>query len=162
MSETATLQPAARERLPDRREHVLIDFTTTDGFRYTAGLGYFEDGRLAEIFLNADKIGTAIETAARDSAVVASLALQHGVPPDTIRHALSRNGNGDASGPLGALLDLLASAAIRWTSRGNTPQTTKMRPNLSIAVAYDGRGKRVGCFSSGTSAAVKGSNTVKP
>jgi hypothetical protein len=61
-----------RKRLPNRREHTLVNFTTLDGFRYTAGLGYFDDGRLAEIFLNADKIGTAIETAARDSAVVAS------------------------------------------------------------------------------------------
>jgi hypothetical protein len=57
-----------REPLPNRREHVLINFTTTDGFRYTAGLGYFDDGRLAEIFLNAEKVGTAIETTARDSA----------------------------------------------------------------------------------------------
>jgi hypothetical protein len=107
MSEPAFLQ-AARERLPNRRAHELIDFTTLDGFRYTAGLGYFDDGRLAEIFLNAEKIGTAIATAARDSAVVASLALQHGVPPDIIRHALTRNGNGEAGGPLGILLDLLA------------------------------------------------------
>jgi|SRR5579862_3751216 len=111
MSDACTNQVAARDRLPDRREHTLVSFTTSDGFRYTAGLGYFEDGRLAEIFLNAEKIGTAIETAARDSAVVASLALQHGVPPDTIRHALTRNGNGEASGPLGTLLDLLASEA---------------------------------------------------
>jgi hypothetical protein len=36
-----------REPLPTRREHVLINFTTADGFRYTAGLGYFDDGRLA-------------------------------------------------------------------------------------------------------------------
>jgi ribonucleoside-diphosphate reductase alpha chain len=97
-----------RERVPNRREHTLINFTTSDGFKYTAGLGYFEDGRLAEVFLNAEKIGTAIETAARDSAVVASLALQHGVPPETIRHALTRNGDGSASGALGTLLDLLA------------------------------------------------------
>jgi YD repeat-containing protein len=108
MSEPAFLQ-AARERLPNRRAHELIDFTTPDGFRYTAGLGYFDDGRLAEIFLNAEKIGTAIETAARDSAVVASLALQHGVPPETIRRALTRNGNGEAGGPPGTLLDLLAA-----------------------------------------------------
>jgi len=99
---------AARRRLSNRRSHVLIDFEA-DGFRYTAGIGHFEDGQLAEIFLNAEKGGTAIETAARDSAVVASIALQHGVPPDTIRHALTRNGNGDASGPLGTLLDLLAN-----------------------------------------------------
>ena len=107
MSETAKAFAAERERLPERREHALINFTTADGFRYTAGLGYFEDGRLAEIFLNAEKIGTAIETAARDSAVVASLALQHGVPLETIRRALTRNGNSEASGPLGTLLDLL-------------------------------------------------------
>lgn len=99
--------------LADRREHAPIGFTTADGFRYTAGLGCFGDGRLAEIFLNADKVGTAIETAARDSAVVASLALQHGIQPDTIRHALTRNGNSDARGPLGELLDLLASEAVR-------------------------------------------------
>ena len=98
-----------RKRTPNRRQHVLIDFTTADGFRYTAGLGYFDDGRLAEIFLNTQKIGTAIETTARDSAVVASLALQHGVPTKAIRRALTRSGNGRAAGPLGTLLDLLAS-----------------------------------------------------
>jgi hypothetical protein len=98
-----------RERLPNRREHELVTFQTAEGFRYTAGLGFFEDGRLAEIFLNADKVGTAIETAAHDSAVVASLALQYGLPPETLRRALSRNANGIASGPLGTLLDFLAS-----------------------------------------------------
>jgi hypothetical protein len=113
MTDAAQSPIIVRQRLPDRREHKVIKFTTVDGFRYTAGLGYFDDGRLAEIFLNAEKIGTAIETAARDSAVVASLALQHGVPVDTIRHALTRNGNGEASGPLGTLLDLLAAEAPR-------------------------------------------------
>jgi hypothetical protein len=98
-----------RSRLPNRREHELVTFQTADGFRYTAGLGYFADGQLGEIFLNADKVGTAIETAARDSAVVASLALQHGASPEAIRRALSRNENGEASGPLGALLDLLVA-----------------------------------------------------
>jgi hypothetical protein len=113
MSEAAKPVIAARERLPNRRAHTLVNFITRDGFTYTAGLGYFDDGRLAEIFLNAKKIGTAIETAAHDSAVVASLALQHGVPPETIRHALTRNGDGSASGALGTLLDLLASKAVR-------------------------------------------------
>src|ERR1700722_248546 len=98
-----------RDRLPNRREHALVTFQTADGFHYTAGLGYFADGRLAEIFLNADKVGTAIETAARDSAIIASLGLQCGVPVEMIRRALSRNENGKASGPLGTLLDLLAA-----------------------------------------------------
>ena len=50
VTENAKALAARRERVPDRREHALINFTTTDGFRYTAGLGYFENGRLAEIF----------------------------------------------------------------------------------------------------------------
>lgn len=79
------------------------------GFRYLAGIGHYDDGRLAEIFLNAEKGGTAIDDAARDSAVVASIALQHGVAPDTLRRALMRNSTGTASGPLGVLLDLLAA-----------------------------------------------------
>jgi hypothetical protein len=86
----------------------VINFSTSDGFTYNAGLGYLADGRLAEIFLNADKIGTAAETAARDSAVVASVALQHGADVETLRRAPMRNSEGMASGPLGALLDLLA------------------------------------------------------
>jgi hypothetical protein len=101
--------PALRNRLPNRREHTIVTFETSDGFTFTAGLGYFEDGRLAEIFLTAEKAGTAVEVAARDSAVVASLGLQCGVPVETIRRALSRNENGEASGPLGTLLDLLAA-----------------------------------------------------
>jgi hypothetical protein len=74
-------------------------------------VGCPDDGRFAEIFSNAQKIGTAIETAARDVAVIASLALKHDVPPETIRRALTRNGDGSASGALGTLLDLLASGS---------------------------------------------------
>lgn len=73
-----TVALSGRRRLPNRREHTLVNFATSDGFTYTAGLGYFDDGDLAEIFLNAEKIGTSIETAARDSAVLASLALRTG------------------------------------------------------------------------------------
>jgi hypothetical protein len=108
MSEAAIPRAAARERLPNRRAHMLLNIEA-GGFRYVAGVGHYDDGRLAEIFLNAEKGGTAIDDAARDSAVVASIALQHGVDPDMLLHALMRSGNGTASGPLGTLLDLLAS-----------------------------------------------------
>jgi hypothetical protein len=50
-------------------------------------------------------------------AVVASLALQHGVPPETIRRALTRHGGGAGSGALGTLLDLLAEAGANRVSR---------------------------------------------
>jgi hypothetical protein len=53
----ADTAPLTRKRLPNRRGHMLLDFEA-DGFWYTAGLGFLEDGRLAEVFLNASKIGT--------------------------------------------------------------------------------------------------------
>jgi hypothetical protein len=104
----ATAHNVSRRRLPNRREHELLDFEH-GGFRYIGGIGRFEDGRLAEVFLNVAKSGTAIENHARDAAIVASVALQYGTPVDVIRHALTRNGDGSASGALGRLLDLLAS-----------------------------------------------------
>jgi hypothetical protein len=111
-----------RDRLPNRRAHTLLNIEA-GGFRYVAGVGHYRDGRLAEIFLTAAKGGTAIDDAARDSAVVASIALQHGVDAHTLRHALMRNGSGVASGPLGTLLDLLANA------RGDNAHTTGVVPD---------------------------------
>jgi ribonucleoside-diphosphate reductase alpha chain len=92
MSEAAKPLIAARERLPNRRAHTLLNIEA-GGFRYVAGVGHYDDGRLAEIFLNAEKGGSPLDDAARDSAVVASIALQHGVDPDMLRRALMRNSN---------------------------------------------------------------------
>jgi hypothetical protein len=102
-------EPDRRTRLPQRRAHQLVDFEH-GGQRYTAGIGRFEDGRLAEVFLNVPgRVGSAIEAMARDAATVASIALQYGAPPETLRRALTRNTDGTAGGPLGAVLDLMAS-----------------------------------------------------
>jgi ribonucleoside-diphosphate reductase alpha chain len=53
------------------------------------------------------KVNSQADTAARDSAVIASLALQHGAPVETLRRALLRDSQGNASGPLGCALDLI-------------------------------------------------------
>src|SRR5262249_53708196 len=96
-----------RKCLPNRRGHELLDFEHA-GIGYAAGVGRFEDGSLAEIFLNTRKHGTAVDVNARDAAVAASLLLQHGCPIETLRRALTRNADGSASGPLARALDLLA------------------------------------------------------
>jgi hypothetical protein len=95
-----------RERLPNRRGHELLSFKH-GGIRYIAGVGRFENGDLAEIFLNAHKHGTAVDVSARDAAVAASLLLQHGCCVHTLRKALTRNSDGSASGPLARALDML-------------------------------------------------------
>ena len=98
---------AIRERLPNRRGHELITFEH-GGVRYHAGIGRFDGGGLAEVFLNGAKCGTDLDTNAKDSAIVCSLALQAGVPSAVIRRALTSNRDGSASGPLGRVLDIMA------------------------------------------------------
>lgn len=98
---------SARSRLPNRREHEVFKFWH-GGFLYTAGIGRYGHGPIGEVFLDADKAGTAIQTHARDGAVILSLLLQHGCAIETIRKTVTRLPNGDAAGPFGTLLDLIA------------------------------------------------------
>jgi hypothetical protein len=99
-----------RRRLPNRPNrppHLVVEFEH-GGFAYTAGIGFFDDAgqQPAEIFLTTAKHGTLLDTNARDAAIAASLLLQHGCPAETLRRALTRNGDGSASGPLAAALDI--------------------------------------------------------
>jgi hypothetical protein len=98
-----------RQRLANRRNSETFSFEC-NGLDYTATISFFPDQRLAEIFLSNCKAGSHSDAAARDSAVVCSLALQYGVPVETIRHALLRDGHGVASSPLGMALDLIAES----------------------------------------------------
>jgi hypothetical protein len=96
---------AARRRLPDRRASETFTLECA-GLQYTATISRFDDGRLGEIFLTNHKAGSAADTAARDPRTVCSIALQFGADVATIRKALCPDGSGNASGPLGAALDL--------------------------------------------------------
>ena len=96
---------------PSRRLHEVVQFEH-DGFTYVAGIGRFDDGKLPKVFLNADKVGTAMETQARDAAVTASLFFQNGGSPEILRRALTRNADGNASSALGKLLYILLSEGM--------------------------------------------------
>jgi hypothetical protein len=104
----------ARRILPNRRASQQIAFEC-NGLRYVATVSFFPDGRLAEIFLGNAKAGSHSDSAAKDSAVVCSIALQYDVPLDVIRRALMRDSQGRASSPLGCALDMIA-ANERWTT----------------------------------------------
>jgi hypothetical protein len=94
-----------RERLSDRRRSESFEFTHV-GITYVASVERFEDGRVAEVFLSATKPGSLADSAARDAAIVASIALQHGADPEALRHSLGRGATGAAASPLGRALDL--------------------------------------------------------
>jgi hypothetical protein len=77
------------------------------GVPYTVGFSRFDDGSLAEVFIDNHKCTSDLSSDARDAAVALSISLQHGVPPEAIRDAVTRDANGEASGILGCVLDLL-------------------------------------------------------
>jgi hypothetical protein len=99
-----------RERLPNRRNSETFVFEC-NGLRYVATTSCFPNGELAEIFINNAKAGSHSDSAAKDSAVVCSIALQHGVPLEIIRKALLRDSHGRPSSPLGAALDVIAGGS---------------------------------------------------
>jgi hypothetical protein len=99
-----------RERLLDRRASESFSFRW-NGILFAATISRFSDGRLAEIFLTNGKVGSDADAAARDSAVVCSLALQFGAPVETIRRAMLRDAQSVAASPLGQALDLFVGIA---------------------------------------------------
>ena len=100
----------ARCRLPNRRFSENFSFEVGT-LRFTCTISRFPDGRISEMFLSNHKNGNQSDTNARDSAIILSIALQHGADIDVIRRALCRDSQGRALGPIGTALDLIAKAA---------------------------------------------------
>ena len=102
-----------RRRLPNRRGSTTFDVVVAN-LKYTATVSFFPGtDQIAGIFLTNHRASSDAGAAAADSAVVASLALQHGVPLEVIRKGLMRDSRGQARTPLGAVLDLIAAEAAR-------------------------------------------------
>jgi len=99
----------ARRTLPNRHDSETFEIQV-GGLHYTCSVSRFPDGSVGEVFLQNHKPGSQSDFNARDAAIVASLALQHGVPLETIRRALLRDSHGHASTPLGVALDRIAGA----------------------------------------------------
>jgi hypothetical protein len=97
----------ARQQLPNRRASETFTLECA-GLQYIATISRFADGRIGEIFLTNHKAGSAADTAARDAAITCSIALQFGADIEMIRLALCRDSRGNANGPLGVALDMLA------------------------------------------------------
>ncbi len=95
-----------RQRLLNRRFSETFGLECA-GLKYVATISRFDDGRLAEVFLSNHRAGSHADANPKDAAIVGSIALQHGVPVDTLRKALLRDSQGRPSSPLGAALDLI-------------------------------------------------------
>jgi hypothetical protein len=116
-----------RERLPDRRDAETVAFIHNNR-RWRACFSRFSDGRLGEVFLDAER-ESPIAEAARESALLASLALQHGCPIETLHHALDGRDIGPLAPPLQGFATLRPSP--RQNEEGDEkclfPMTTSTR-----------------------------------
>jgi hypothetical protein len=74
---------------------------------FAVTVGYYADGRVAEVFIDGAKSGTDMGAVTRDGAILLSLALQHGVALATIKHAITRNQRGEAETIVGAVVEAL-------------------------------------------------------
>jgi len=83
-----------RERLPSRRPNQtrVIRWAGSDDqpTEFSVTVGYFLDGRPGEVFANGPKGGSAMQALLEDSCVAVSLALQSGVKPEALAHAMGR------------------------------------------------------------------------
>lgn len=130
-----------RRILPQRRSAETFD-VVHGPYRFIVSIGYFDDGaEPAEIFVTGTKAGSDMEALARDGAVLLSLALQHGVPVQTIVHSITRDGLGAPSSVIGALADQLATIAPapRAHTNGSAHHDQQIRISKSGSARRGGR-----------------------
>jgi hypothetical protein len=77
-----------REWLSNRRGNLSVPLEY-EGHTYRTTAGWFDDGRLAEIFLHTGKAGTQLQANADTASILVSLLLQHRVAPQVILHSIS-------------------------------------------------------------------------
>ncbi|MDA9521655.1 hypothetical protein XI06_15220 [Bradyrhizobium sp. CCBAU 11434] len=120
-----------RQRPADRRAHETIAIEHGNQ-RYKIGLGRELQpgqtlGPIVEVFLNAQKVNSSLDVLASDGAILMSLLLQHGCPPDVICHAMKRNPNGTPASPLGVAASYLIEQSEQASrsdavANGNQPK----------------------------------------
>ena len=98
-----------RQALPMRRrcETFELDFGGLKN-SHIITVGFYDDGRIGEVFVNGGKSGELVEAIARDGAVLLSMALQHGVALETIKHALTRDSQDEPQSIIGVVVDQLS------------------------------------------------------
>lgn len=104
------MTPATRTRLPNRRS-ALVSTLRHMSADYEVTVGLHPTGEPAEIFIDANKPGSQVAQLAQDVAVLISLALQFGVPLETMRAAMARDHLGQPGSIAGAALDHLFGTA---------------------------------------------------
>ena len=107
-----------RERLPNRREALVLTVPHPipgSAILYTVSIGFDSFGAPKELFIECNKLTTAMNISGLEIATLVSIALQHGSSLQELAAAMPREDNNDPQGAAGAILDAVISAL----SQGN-------------------------------------------
>ena len=99
-----------RELLPGRRASETFEVTFSN-VPVSVTFGRYDDGRVGEVFLSTRKAGSAVDIAARDTAVLMSLLLQYGCSAKIIGRALTADAHGRPEGLAGIVARIIEEDA---------------------------------------------------
>lgn len=97
-----------RHRLNNRRPGLTFTLPHPGDFSsltYDVMVGFDTSDQVKEVFISCSKITTAMDIAARDTATLISIALQHGASIEELANAMTRDDQGEPQGIAGAALD---------------------------------------------------------
>jgi ribonucleoside-diphosphate reductase alpha chain len=77
------------------------------GLHFTLSVGFYENGRVGEVFISSTKPGSPIAALALDAAVILSIALQYSADLEVIRAALTKDHDGSPATLVGSALDAI-------------------------------------------------------
>lgn len=98
---------SSRRRLPNRRQSDTFELEFR-GRPFAISIGRQPNSsEPAEIFIHPHKVASDASDDARDIAVLLSIAMQYGVPLESMRDAVCRFDDGSPAGLAGAVLDRL-------------------------------------------------------
>jgi hypothetical protein len=100
-----------RKRLPNRRAAIALELEH-QGQRFRCQAGFYDDGAIGEVFLDAAKQNSAVDAFGADAAILISLLLQHGASLAEIGHALRRAPNGAPASVIGQVVDELSKLPL--------------------------------------------------
>lgn len=123
----------SRELLPERR--FSLTFTVEfQGEKYNVTIGFYDDGRPGEVFINrlftktSAKVGTLLDGVCRDAAILISIALQHGCHSLVMQHAVTRDEDGHPSTIVGAIIDRITKSDLLGGDDDAAPVSPTPRP----------------------------------
>jgi hypothetical protein len=103
---------SVRKAPPNRRQSETLTFkwppNSLRSPTYFVSSSKSDAGTIYEIFVASARPSSPMADVIRDASIIISLALQHGVSIDTLRHSITRLNDNSAASIIGAALDLVA------------------------------------------------------